>query len=65
MLEIFRNSKMSLNFSKSRGNEKQIKARVFEITGSGGFCVSEEAPNISKFLASGINNRKASFKENF
>jgi spore maturation protein CgeB len=50
MLEIFRNSKMSLNFSKSRGNEKQIKARVFEIIGSGGFCVSEEAPNISKFF---------------
>ena len=50
MLEIFKTSKMSLNFSKSRGNEKQIKARVFEIIGAGGFCLSEDAPNISKFF---------------
>ena len=50
MRKIFKNSKMSLNFSKSRGIEKQIKARVFEIIGAGGFCLSEEALNISKFF---------------
>jgi spore maturation protein CgeB len=50
MLEIFKKSKVSLNFSKSRGNEKQIKARVFEIIGAGGLCLSEDAPNLTKFF---------------
>ena len=48
-----RSAKISLNFSKSKGNIKQTKARVFEITGSGGFCLTETSPEIKKFFKIG------------
>jgi len=51
--EVFkkiRQSKISLNFSKSRGGIKQTKARVFEIMGSGGFCLTEKSPEIYNFF---------------
>ncbi len=44
---IFQNSIISLNFANSRG-ENQIKARVFEVTGSGGFLLTENAKNLDK-----------------
>ncbi len=49
----FRDARISLNFSKSKGNINQTKARVFEITGSGGFCLTEISPEIKKFFKIG------------
>jgi spore maturation protein CgeB len=46
---IFNNSIISLNFSNSNG-ENQIKARVFEVMGSGGFLLTEKAKNLDKIL---------------
>jgi spore maturation protein CgeB len=53
---IFRKSKISLNFSGSgkwleryRLNHRQIKARVFEVPGAGGFLLSEWAPGMEEF----------------
>lgn len=48
---FLRNSKISLNFSKSRGNKKQTKARVFEICGSGSLCISENSPELRSFYS--------------
>jgi len=44
------NSKINLNFSKSRGNKPQTKARVFEITGSGGFCLTEYSNEVKNLF---------------
>ncbi|KEO57888.1 CgeB family protein [Thalassospira permensis] len=49
---IIRNSKISLNFANSYG-ENQIKARTFEVPGCGGFLVTENARNIEKFYENG------------
>ena len=46
-----RSSKISLNFSKSRGVKKQTKARIFEICGSGSLCVSENSPELRNFYS--------------
>ena len=43
--QIFNDSVISLNFANSSG-ENQIKARVFEVTGSGGFLLTENAKNL-------------------
>jgi len=45
---IMRHSVISLNFSNSR-IENQIKARTFEIPGSGGFLLTEYAPGLERF----------------
>lgn len=45
--KIFNDSVISLNFANSNG-ENQIKARVFEVTGSGGFLLTEDAKNLDK-----------------
>jgi spore maturation protein CgeB len=47
--KIFNDSIISLNFANSSG-ENQIKARVFEVTGSGGFLLTEDAKNLDKVL---------------
>lgn len=47
--KIFNDSVISLNFANSSG-ENQIKARVFEVTGSGGFLLTENAKNLDKVL---------------
>lgn len=44
---IFNDSIISLNFANSSG-ENQIKARIFEVTGSGGFLLTEDAKNLDK-----------------
>jgi spore maturation protein CgeB len=54
--KIFNNSIISLNFSNSSG-ENQIKARVFEVTGSGGFLLTEDAKNLNKIL---VNDKEIS-----
>jgi len=60
--KIFRYSKISLNFSTTRGSNKQTKARVFEVTGSGGFLLTEKSDNILDFFnlnqISIFNNKK-------
>jgi len=45
---IFRDSVISLNFANARGIN-QIKARTFEVPGSGGFLLTENAANLEKF----------------
>ena len=45
--KIFNDSIISLNFANSNG-ENQIKARIFEVTGSGGFLLTENAKNLDK-----------------
>jgi len=49
---IMRESVISLNFSNSYG-ENQIKARTFEVPGSGGFLLTENAPGLERFYKIG------------
>jgi spore maturation protein CgeB len=44
-----RNSIISLNFANSRGRQNQIKARIFEVPGAGGFLLSEPAPYLENW----------------
>lgn len=48
MYDVIRRSKISLNFANSRG-ANQIKARVFEIPGAGGFLLTENAPELERY----------------
>jgi spore maturation protein CgeB len=50
--QIVRDSVISLNFANSYG-ENQIKARVFEVTGAGGFLMTEFAKAIDLFFEPG------------
>ena len=50
--KIMRSSRISLNFANSKG-DNQLKARVFEVPGAGGFLLSEKADNIEKFYKIG------------
>ncbi len=49
MINIFRTSKINLNFSRS-GGTPQIKARMFEVCLAGGFLLTEYAPGIEKYF---------------
>jgi spore maturation protein CgeB len=49
---IMKNSIISLNFANSKG-PNQIKARTFEVPGSGGFLLTEDAPELEKFYVKG------------
>jgi spore maturation protein CgeB len=59
--EIFRASRISLNFSGSgqnpggvgRREQRQIKARTFEVPGAGGFLLTEAAPELERYFAIG------------
>jgi spore maturation protein CgeB len=59
--EIFRTSRISLNFSGSGQNpagagsldQRQIKARTFEVPGAGGFLLTEVAPELERYFAVG------------
>lgn len=59
--EIMRESIISLNFGDSGtvmkgmvpGKSRQIKARVFEVPGAGGFLMTENAPNLDLFYRIG------------
>lgn len=53
--EIYRTSRISLNFSGAGQNSsgasgRQIKARTFEVPGAGGFLLSETAPCLQKYF---------------
>jgi len=56
--EIFRQSRISLNFANSSGLN-QVKARVFEVTGAGGFLLSETANGLD--LVFSANQEIAAF----
>jgi len=49
MFEVFRQSRISLNFANSR-RRNQIKARTFEAPGAGGLLLTEQAPGLEKFF---------------
>jgi len=48
--KLIKNARITLNFSSSRGSVKQTKARVFEVTGAGGFCLSEYSQDLGDFF---------------
>lgn len=49
---IIRESRICLNFATSRG-ENQIKARTFEVLGSGGFLLTDSARGLEKYYKQG------------
>ncbi len=52
---IMRRSRISLNLAAgSRGGPKQIKARLFEVPGSGGFLLSEHAPGQEQWFRNDV-----------
>jgi spore maturation protein CgeB len=59
--EIYRTSRISLNFSGSGQNpdstgevgKRQIKARTFEVPGAGGFLLTEVAPGLERYFTIG------------
>lgn len=60
--EIFNKSMISLNFSGGTGNaplvasdNRQIKARTFEVPGAGGFLLTERAPDLERYFTDGTD----------
>lgn len=55
MLQLFRDSRISLNFTKSGVNDgsKQLKARAFEIMLAGGFLLTEYDPELISYFEVG------------
>jgi hypothetical protein len=55
MLQIYRDSKISLNFTKniSPGGGKQLKARAFEIVLAGGFLLTEYDEELFSYFEAG------------
>jgi spore maturation protein CgeB len=55
--DLMRDSVISLNFSagfqSSGGNDRQLKARTFEVPGAGGFLLTDFAPSLDKFYRIG------------
>lgn len=51
--DIMRKSIISLNFSNSRG-ENQLKARVFEVPGAGGFLLTGPARGLERYYRPGV-----------
>jgi len=48
--EIYQQSVISLNFAESStGGGRQVKARVFEIPGAGGFLLTQRAPELDRW----------------
>lgn len=63
MLDIFRTSKINLNFSRTgpSGSRRQIKGRVFQVCLAGGFMLTEYAPGIEDYFE--IGNEIACFED--
>lgn len=57
--KIINDSKICLNFSKSKGKKKQTKARIFEITGLETFCLTETSSELKRYFK--INKEIVSF----
>lgn len=61
MIDIFKTSKINLNFSKDNFDlSKQIKGRVFQVCMAGGFMLTEYAPGIENYFE--IDKEIACFK---
>jgi len=60
--KILNNSKICINFSRSRKNVFQTKARIFEITGSGSLCITEKSKDTNKFFQ---NNKELVIFNNY
>ncbi len=60
--KILNDSKISLNFARSRKNVMQTKARIFEITGCGSLCLTENSPDTNKFFK---NNKELIIFKNY
>jgi spore maturation protein CgeB len=61
MSALFEQTKVNLNLSGSfRGKRKQVKARVFEVTASRGFLLSEYAEGLEEFFE--INKEIVTFE---
>ena len=58
--KVIRNSKICLNFSKSKGKKRQTKARIFEITGSGSLCITESSNELKNYFK--LNKEIISFE---
>jgi len=51
MIEIFRSSKINLNFSRTPTHHRlQIKGRMFQVCMAGGFLLTEYAPGIERYF---------------
>ena len=51
MLQIFRTSKINLNFSVGGSfGDRQIKGRIFQVCMAGGFLLTENTPGINKYF---------------
>jgi len=51
MIDIFKTSKINLNFSRTVHNwELQLKGRIFQVCMAGGFLLTEYAPGIEKYF---------------
>jgi spore maturation protein CgeB len=53
MIDIFRSSKINLNFSKTQGNRPGWKGRILEVINAGGFLLTEYRPGIEEYLEIG------------
>jgi hypothetical protein len=53
MLDIFRNSKINLNFTQTQGNKIGWKGRIFEVCLAGGFLLTEYMPGLEKYFKIG------------
>ena len=61
VLELYRSSKITLNFADSGlqmsggllRHSRQIKARTFEVPGAGGFLLTEQNPDLGKYFRLG------------
>lgn len=54
MIEVFSSSRINLNMSaSSTGASPQIKGRVFEVPGCGGFLMTDPAARLGEFLVDG------------
>lgn len=61
--DVFRRSKISINFSQSVGDTYQLKGRVFEILFSGAMMLESEGPETPKFFRPMIDYVPFSSKE--
>jgi len=54
MVDVFNQSRINLNFTRSwRKRRRQIKARIFEVVGCGGFLITEFGERLDEFLVPG------------
>ena len=59
--KVIKRSKICLNFSKSKGNKKQTKARIFEITGLESLCITEISSELKNYFR--VDKELVSFKD--